>query len=82
MQTEITQPAMLMLDIAIMKLLAEYGFEPDMVMGHSLGEYAGLIAAGHHALRRCLGSDGRARQRDEQGQLGRQRQDGSGLRPL
>ena len=46
MQTEITQPAMLTLDIAILKLLAEYGFEPDMVMGHSLGEYAGLIAAG------------------------------------
>ncbi|MDX1414466.1 MAG: SDR family NAD(P)-dependent oxidoreductase [Candidatus Promineifilaceae bacterium] len=46
MQTEITQPAMLTLDIAILKLLAEYGFKPDMVMGHSLGEYAGLIAAG------------------------------------
>ncbi len=46
MQTEITQPAMLTLDIAILKLLAQYGFEPDMVMGHSLGEYAGLIAAG------------------------------------
>jgi malonyl CoA-acyl carrier protein transacylase len=46
MQTEITQPAMLMLDTAVFKLLAEYGFKPDMVMGHSLGEYAGLIAAG------------------------------------
>ena len=46
MQTEITQPAMLTLDIAMLKLLAEYGFKPDMVMGHSLGEYAALIAAG------------------------------------
>ncbi|MEW5988536.1 MAG: SDR family NAD(P)-dependent oxidoreductase, partial [Chloroflexota bacterium] len=46
MQTEITQPAMLTLDTAIFKLLAEYGFKPDMVMGHSLGEYAALIAAG------------------------------------
>ena len=46
MQTAITQPAMLTLDIALLKLLAEYGFAPDMVMGHSLGEYAGLIAAG------------------------------------
>ncbi|MCA9952736.1 MAG: type I polyketide synthase, partial [Anaerolineales bacterium] len=46
MQTEITQPAMLTLDIAMLKMLNEYGFKPDMVMGHSLGEYAALIAAG------------------------------------
>ncbi|WP_420628265.1 SDR family NAD(P)-dependent oxidoreductase [Candidatus Leptofilum sp.] len=46
MQTEITQPAMLTMDIAIFKLLQSYGFNPDMVMGHSLGEYAALIAAG------------------------------------
>ncbi|MCL4868970.1 MAG: SDR family NAD(P)-dependent oxidoreductase [Anaerolineae bacterium] len=46
MQTAITQPAMLTLDTAIYKLLASYGFAPDMVMGHSLGEYAALIAAG------------------------------------
>ncbi len=46
MQTEITQPAMLTMDIAILKLLQSYGFNPDMVMGHSLGEYAALIAAG------------------------------------
>ncbi|NWF71259.1 MAG: acyltransferase domain-containing protein, partial [Chloroflexi bacterium] len=46
MQTAITQPAMLTLDIAILRLLESYGFKPDMVMGHSLGEYAALIAAG------------------------------------
>jgi len=46
MQTAITQPAMLTLDTAIYRLLASYGFGPDMVMGHSLGEYAALIAAG------------------------------------
>ncbi|HHW88312.1 MAG TPA: acyltransferase domain-containing protein, partial [Chloroflexi bacterium] len=46
MQTAITQPAMLTMDTALYKLLAEYGFAPDMVMGHSLGEYAALIAAG------------------------------------
>jgi acyl transferase domain-containing protein len=34
------------LDTAFYKLLAEYGFQPDMVMGHSLGEYGALIAAG------------------------------------
>ena len=46
MQTAITQPAMLTLDTAIYKLLGEYGFHPDMVMGHSFGEYGALIAAG------------------------------------
>ncbi|HID51055.1 MAG TPA: acyltransferase domain-containing protein, partial [Anaerolineae bacterium] len=46
MQTEITQPAMLMMDMAMLKLLELYGFSPDIVVGHSLGEYAALIAAG------------------------------------
>ncbi|MDJ0757345.1 MAG: beta-ketoacyl synthase N-terminal-like domain-containing protein, partial [Ardenticatenaceae bacterium] len=46
MQTAITQPAMLTLDTAIFRLLEQFGFQPDMVIGHSLGEYAGLIAAG------------------------------------
>ncbi len=46
MQTAITQPAMLTVDTAIYKLLGLYGFNPDMVMGHSLGEYGALIAAG------------------------------------
>jgi malonyl CoA-acyl carrier protein transacylase len=46
MQTAITQPAMLTLDIALLRLLQAFGFNPDLVMGHSLGEYAALIAAG------------------------------------
>ncbi|MBK9714351.1 MAG: SDR family NAD(P)-dependent oxidoreductase [Kouleothrix sp.] len=46
MQTAITQPAMLTLDAALAKLLGDYGFGPDLVMGHSLGEYAALTAAG------------------------------------
>ncbi len=45
-QTAITQPAVLTLDIALFRLLDAYGFRPDMVMGHSLGEYAALVAAG------------------------------------
>ncbi|MCA9937816.1 MAG: acyltransferase domain-containing protein, partial [Anaerolineales bacterium] len=46
MQTEITQPTVLTLDAALLRLLQSYGFYPDMVMGHSLGEYAALMAAG------------------------------------
>ena len=46
LQTEITQPAVLATDIALTRLLAAYGITPDMVMGHSLGEYGALVAAG------------------------------------
>jgi acyl transferase domain-containing protein/acyl carrier protein len=45
-QTAITQPAVLTVDTALTRLLAAYGVRPDMVMGHSLGEYGALIAAG------------------------------------
>jgi acyl transferase domain-containing protein/NAD(P)-dependent dehydrogenase (short-subunit alcohol dehydrogenase family) len=45
-QTAITQPAVLAADLALTRLLAAYGIEPDFTMGHSLGEYAALGAAG------------------------------------
>ncbi|NPV56114.1 MAG: acyltransferase domain-containing protein, partial [Anaerolineae bacterium] len=44
--TEITQPAMLTANVALMRLMERFGFQPDMVIGHSLGEYAALVAAG------------------------------------
>ncbi len=44
--TEITQPAVLTVDMALTRLLGEYGIAPDLVMGHSLGEYGALVAAG------------------------------------
>ncbi len=44
-QTAITQPAVLSMDTAMCRLLAQYGIEPDMVMGHSLGEYGALVSA-------------------------------------
>ncbi len=46
MQTEITQPAMLTMDMAMYQLLQSYGFKAEMMMGHSLGEYAALVATG------------------------------------
>jgi acyl transferase domain-containing protein/acyl carrier protein/NAD(P)-dependent dehydrogenase (short-subunit alcohol dehydrogenase family) len=45
-QTAITQPAVLAIDLALTRLLAAYGIEPDMTMGHSLGEYGALVASG------------------------------------
>ncbi len=44
--TEISQPATLCVDIAILRVLAAHGVLPDMVAGHSLGEYAAAVAAG------------------------------------
>ena len=45
-QTAITQPAVLATDLALTRLLAAYGIEPDFTMGHSLGEYGALVGAG------------------------------------
>ena len=45
-QTAITQPAVLTIDLALTRLLAAYGIQPDMTMGHSLGEYGALVASG------------------------------------
>ncbi|MDJ0865830.1 MAG: type I polyketide synthase, partial [Myxococcota bacterium] len=45
-RTEITQPAVLTVDAALTRLLASHGIQPDLVMGHSLGEYGALVASG------------------------------------
>ena len=45
-QTEYTQPAMLTADLAIERTLNAFGYQPDMVAGHSLGEYAALMSSG------------------------------------
>jgi [acyl-carrier-protein] S-malonyltransferase len=44
--TENTQPALLTVSTAAFRVLAERGFSPDYVAGHSLGEYSALVAAG------------------------------------
>ena len=42
---------MLTIDLALTRLLAAYGIQPDMTMGHSLGEYGALVASGSLSLR-------------------------------
>ena len=45
-QTEITQPAIVTVSVAVFRVLREQGFTPDYVAGHSVGEYAAHVAAG------------------------------------
>jgi len=45
MQTRVTQPAIFIHSMAILKVLNRK-FKPDMVAGHSLGEFSALVAAG------------------------------------
>ena len=44
--TENTQPALLAVSTAVYRVLQAEGQEPDVVAGHSLGEYSALVAAG------------------------------------
>jgi [acyl-carrier-protein] S-malonyltransferase len=50
-----TQPAVLTVSVAGARVLAERGLVPAMVGGHSLGEYAALVAAGALAFRDAVG---------------------------
>jgi len=44
--TENTQPAILTVSVAAYRALEKRGITPDLVAGHSLGEYSALVAAG------------------------------------
>jgi [acyl-carrier-protein] S-malonyltransferase len=44
--TENTQPAILTVSIAILRVLELHGIEPALVAGHSLGEWSAHVAAG------------------------------------
>ncbi len=44
-QTNVTQPAIFLHSVILAKVLAD-DFKPDMVAGHSLGEFSALVAAG------------------------------------
>ena len=45
-QTNVAQPALGAADLALFQLLRQLGIQPDLVAGHSYGEYAALCAAG------------------------------------
>jgi [acyl-carrier-protein] S-malonyltransferase len=45
-----TQPAILTVSVACYEVLKQHGIKPDIVAGHSLGEYSALVAAGSLAF--------------------------------
>jgi len=48
--TEFTQPALLTASVAAARVLAEEGIAPDVVAGHSLGEFTALVVGGSVAF--------------------------------
>src|ERR1035437_8347637 len=46
MQTDVCQPALVATCVAAWRAAEEVGLRGDLVMGHSLGEYSALVAAG------------------------------------
>jgi [acyl-carrier-protein] S-malonyltransferase len=48
--TENTQPAILTVSIATMRVLALHGIEPELAAGHSLGEWSAHVAAGTYSF--------------------------------
>ena len=44
--TQNTQPAILAVSIAVLRVLQDRGLQPDYVAGHSLGEYSALVCSG------------------------------------
>ena len=54
-QTEVTQPALLTAGVALLDVWRRRGgTEPDVVAGHSLGEYSALVAAGSLEFRSAV----------------------------
>ncbi|WP_179090402.1 non-ribosomal peptide synthetase/type I polyketide synthase [Paenibacillus sp. FSL R7-0337] len=49
-RTELAQPILFSFEYALSRMLAEWGVEPDMMIGYSLGEYAAACYSGVFSL--------------------------------
>lgn len=49
-QTQYTQPALFCIQVALVQLYRQLGVRPDVIVGHSIGEVAGVWAAGGLSL--------------------------------
>jgi acyl transferase domain-containing protein/NADPH:quinone reductase-like Zn-dependent oxidoreductase/acyl carrier protein len=49
-QTSYAQPALFAVEVGLARLWQSWGFEPDVVLGHSVGQYAAACVAGVFSL--------------------------------
>ncbi|MDT5211269.1 MAG: hypothetical protein QOF67_3684, partial [Mycobacterium sp.] len=49
-QTEYAQPALFAVEMGLARLWQSWGFEPDVVLGHSVGQYSAACVAGVFSL--------------------------------
>ena len=76
-QTSYAQPALFAVEMGLAALWQSWGFEPDVVLGHSVGQYSAACVAGVFGSRGRRAADGRTRAPLRQ--FARRRADGRGV---